>query len=94
MVGPRYNDEIYFYLSRGLLNPNILETITNQQILETVLLAPSIILKEAWESQEFKSFYTSIFNNLFEDSAEELKQLDQLTSGGEGTGDSTPLLLI
>lgn len=28
-IGTRYNDEIYFYMSRGILNPNILETIPN-----------------------------------------------------------------
>jgi hypothetical protein len=28
-LGTRYNDEIYFYMSRGILNPNILETIPN-----------------------------------------------------------------
>jgi len=39
------------------------------------MLAPSIILGEAWKSQEFKNFYTSIFNNLFEDTPEERKIL-------------------
>jgi hypothetical protein len=29
-LGTRYNDEIYFYMSRGILNPNILETIPNE----------------------------------------------------------------
>lgn len=32
-LGTRYNDEIYFYMSRGILNPNILETIPNMQVL-------------------------------------------------------------
>lgn len=32
-LGTRYNDEIYFYMSRGILNPNILETIPNDQVL-------------------------------------------------------------
>jgi len=30
LLGTRYNDEIYFYLSRGILNPNILEIIPNR----------------------------------------------------------------
>ena len=75
LIGTRYNNEIYFYMSRGILNPNIMETIPNQQVLQSVMLAPSIILTEAWESPEFKSFYTSIFNNLFEDTDEERKLL-------------------
>jgi hypothetical protein len=80
ILGARYNNEIYFYMSRGILNPNIMETIPNEQVLQSVMLAPSIILTEAWESQEFKSFYTSIFNNLFEDTAEEKKSLEIQTT--------------
>ena len=45
-----------------------------------MMLAPSIILVEAWQSPEFKSFYTSIFNNLFEDTDEEKKILEQHTT--------------
>jgi len=41
------------------------------------MLAPTIILSEAWQSQEFKTFYTSIFNNLFEDTEEERKILSE-----------------
>jgi hypothetical protein len=70
-LGTRYNDEVYFYMSRGILNPNILETIPNHQVLQSVMIAPSNVLKEAWESPEFKQFYTKIFNNLFEDTLEE-----------------------
>lgn len=77
--GTRYNDEIYFYMSRGILNPNILETIPNQQILQSVMIAPSIILSEAWKSDQFKLFYTTIFNNLFEDTPEEKRVLDEQT---------------
>lgn len=39
------------------------------------MLAPSMVLSEAWDSPEFKAFYTSIFNNLFEDTDEERKLL-------------------
>ena len=77
--GTRYNDEVYFYMSRGILNPNILETIPNQQVLQSVMIAPSNVLKEAWESPEFKGFYTKIFNNLFEDSQEERRVLEEET---------------
>jgi len=30
IIGPRFNDEIYFYMSRGLIEPSILESIINQ----------------------------------------------------------------
>lgn len=66
-------------MSRGILNPNILETIPNQQVLQPVMIAPSNVLQEAWESPEFKLFYTKIFNNLFEDTQEEKKVLEDKT---------------
>jgi hypothetical protein len=67
-------------MSRGILNPNILETIPNVQVLQSVMLAPSAILSEAWQTEEFKNFYTSIFNNLFEDTPEEHKILSEIGS--------------
>jgi hypothetical protein len=66
-------------MSRDILNPNILETIPNQQVLQPVMIAPSNVLQEAWESTEFKLFYTKIFNNLFEDTQEEKKVLEDKT---------------
>jgi hypothetical protein len=44
ILGTRYNDEIFFYMSRGILNPNILETIPNHQVLQPVMIAPSNVL--------------------------------------------------
>lgn len=67
-------------MSRGILNPNILETIPNVQVLQSVMLAPSAILSEAWETEEFKNFYTSIFNNLFEDTPEEREILAEIAT--------------
>jgi Temperature dependent protein affecting M2 dsRNA replication len=57
IIGPRFNDEVYFYMSRGLIEPSILESIINQQILPAILLAPNLSFVEAWESSEFKSYY-------------------------------------
>ena len=70
-------------MSRGILNPNILETIPNHQVLQPVMIAPSNVLQEAWQSPEFKLFYTKIFNNLFEDTLEEKKVLEDKTSQTE-----------
>lgn len=47
------------------------------------MIAPSNVLKEAWESPEFKMFYTKIFNNLFEDTLEEKKVLEEETKHSE-----------
>lgn len=67
LIGLRFNDEIYFYMSRGLIDPTILESLPNQQALPAIIVGPSMILKEAWESQEYKDFYHQVFNNLHED---------------------------
>ena len=48
------------------MNPSILEAITNQQVLQSVMLTPSMLLTEAWKASEFKNFYLQIFRNLFE----------------------------
>jgi hypothetical protein len=72
-------------MSRGILNPNILETIPNHQVLQSVMIAPSNVLKEAWDSAEFKQFYTKIFNNLFEDTQEERMVLEEETKTTDET---------
>jgi hypothetical protein len=53
------------------------------------MLAPSIILSEAWESPEFKNFYINIFNNLFEDNDDELNLLRAQTSTIPSAGSSS-----
>ena len=47
------------------------------------MIAPSNVLQEAWQSLEFKLFYTKIFNNLFEDTLEEKKELEDKTAQKE-----------
>jgi hypothetical protein len=47
------------------------------------MIAPSNVLQEAWQSPEFKLFYTKIFNNLFEDTLEEKKELEDKTAQKE-----------
>lgn len=59
------------------MNPNILEAITNQQVLQTVMLTPSLLLAEAWKASEFKDFYVQIFRNLFEHNPQQLKALSE-----------------
>ena len=63
-------------MSQGLIDPTILEVAANQRVLPSVLIAPSLVLKEAWESQHFKNFYSLILNNLLE-SQEDLGHLTQ-----------------
>lgn len=73
IVGLKYNDEVYYYMSRGLIDPGMLEQLPTQQMIPSIVMAPSTLFSEAWESPEFKSFYHQIFNNLQEDTEEEKK---------------------
>jgi hypothetical protein len=43
-------------------------------------MTPSILISEAWSSPDFKSFYISIFQNLFENTKEEKMLLSQQTA--------------
>jgi hypothetical protein len=52
------------------------------------MIAPSNVLQEAWDSSEFKLFYTKIFNNLFEDTEEEKKILEAETKTGSSGEES------
>ncbi len=49
------------------------------------MIAPSNVLKEAWDSPEFKLFYTKIFNNFFEDTQDERKILEEETKTTDET---------
>ncbi len=56
-IGLRFNDEVYYYLSRGLIDPAILEQLPTQLTIPSIIVAPSTLFSEAWESPDFKSFY-------------------------------------
>jgi hypothetical protein len=63
-------------MSRGLLDPSILEIISNCQRLNPIVMAPGMIIKQIGETDEFKSMFAEIFNNLHEDTPEENKLLE------------------
>lgn len=71
----RFNDDVYFYMSKGLIDPDILEIISNNQVINSILLAPGTLIKQIWESNEFKTLYSEIFSNMHEDSEKEQKYL-------------------
>ena len=58
-------------MSRGLIDPHILETISNNQIINTIVMAPGMIIKDIWDSQDFKTLFHEAFNNLHENFKEE-----------------------
>lgn len=41
IVGKRFKNQVYFYLSKGLVCPSFLESLSNQELLTDALVAPS-----------------------------------------------------
>lgn len=66
-VGLSFNNEIYFQMARGLIHPDLLEFISNQQIFGSCILAPSMYIKKIWDSDvDYKVYKDQIFTNLHE----------------------------
>jgi hypothetical protein len=42
--------------------------------MPSIVIAPSMLLKEMWDSDDFKSMFHEIFNNLHENSVAEKEQ--------------------
>ena len=52
-IGLRFNDQVYYCMSQGLLDPQMLEQIQNKNTLDEVMLSPSYLIKEIWEIPDF-----------------------------------------
>ena len=57
LMGLCFNNEIYYQLSKGMIHHDILEWISNSHVLGGVLIAPSMYIKEIWDSDEDYKFY-------------------------------------
>jgi hypothetical protein len=53
IIGPRLPEELYFYLSRGMIGPQILDIITTREYIQMPPLDNN-------ESEEFKKFLTQL----------------------------------
>lgn len=54
-------------MARGLIHPDLLEFISNQQIFGSCILAPSMYIKQIWDSdKDYKVYKDQIFTNLHE----------------------------
>lgn len=65
-MGLCFNNDIYNHLSKGLIHPDILEMVSNQNVLAgSVIVAPSMYIKYIWDQdQDYKYYYNQIFSGL------------------------------
>lgn len=48
IIGSKFNDDVYWSLSQGLLDVRMLELIQNKETFDDIVIAPSYLIKEAW----------------------------------------------
>jgi len=49
LMGLCFNNEIYFQMCKGMIHPDILEMLSNQNILSSAIVAPSMYIKQIWD---------------------------------------------
>ena len=49
LMGLCFNNEIYFQMCKGMIQPDILEMLSNQNILSSAIIAPSMYIKQIWD---------------------------------------------
>lgn len=72
-VGKRFNNEVYYGLSQGLLNSRMLELISSSNRLGDIVVAPSFLIKDMWDgipqsdqTRNFNFFFGLAMTNLGE----------------------------
>jgi hypothetical protein len=64
-MGLCFNNEIYYQMGKALIHPELLEMIANQNVLSGALIAPSMYIKQIWDSDaDYKFYLNQIFANL------------------------------
>lgn len=63
IVGRRFKNDVYQFMSRGLVSPAFLELISNQELMTESLVAPSNLNKSLWESADFKKLIGASYSN-------------------------------
>jgi hypothetical protein len=68
IYGLRFNDQVYYCMAQGILDPKMLEQIQNKNVLDEVMLSPSYLIKEVWEIPDFNfsHFLGLALSNLLE----------------------------
>jgi hypothetical protein len=54
-------------MAKGLIHPELLEMIANQNVLSGALIAPSMYIKQIWdEDNDYRYYLEQIFSNIHE----------------------------
>jgi len=67
VVGKRFKNQVYRYLSKGLVSPDFLESLSNQELLTDSLVAPSNLNKAVWDSEEYKHLFKITVHNFLKE---------------------------
>lgn len=57
IVGFIFNNELYYQMAKGLIHPDMLEWISNQHLLGSIIIAPSMYIKQIWDEDPDYKFY-------------------------------------
>jgi len=65
-MGLCFNNEMYFQMSKGLIHPDILEMISNLNVVAGgIMVAPTMYIKQIWDQDpDFKFYYNQIISGL------------------------------
>lgn len=63
-LGTQYSDDVYFSVSQGLLDVQMLGSIDNPLALQDLILAPSYLTREATQIQDFLDLQNLAKKNL------------------------------
>ena len=59
IMGLCFNNQMYYQMSKGLIHPDILEMISNLNVVSgSVMVAPTMYIKHIWDQDpDFKFYY-------------------------------------
>lgn len=63
-LGLRFDDDVYYFISQGLLDPHMMEQIAAQKFTDSNVLAPSYLTHQTLENPEYLEILAIAFRNL------------------------------
>lgn len=74
VVGKRFKNQVYRYLAKGLVTPNFLESLANQELITEPLVAPSNLNKAVWDQADFRELFGLSVRNFLKERDQEVPQ--------------------
>jgi Temperature dependent protein affecting M2 dsRNA replication len=65
-IGKRFSNDVYICLSIGLLDCQLIEHAISENYSDDFILAPSYLVRDAWQIPEFKEFWAISVSNLLD----------------------------